>query len=135
MLRGGSRAAATSKMERFVIIVNGFQPLTIITKRAILDVAAVLDLPLIFFKIGVHKNFAFTGQHLRRWCKSEVCNLLLRKEPNKCFPLNLAKLLRTAFFKRTPQVAAADHSEIYVTYVTNFIISRGISIINIDGND
>ena len=24
--RGGSRTAATSKMERFVIIVNGFQP-------------------------------------------------------------------------------------------------------------
>ena len=42
-IRGGSRAAATSKMERFVIIVNGFQPLTIITKRSILDVAAVLD--------------------------------------------------------------------------------------------
>ena len=39
-LRGGSRAAATSKMERFVIIVNGF------TKRFILDVAAVLDPPL-----------------------------------------------------------------------------------------
>ena len=38
--------AATSKMERFVIIVNGFQPLTIITKRSILDVAAVLDPPL-----------------------------------------------------------------------------------------
>ena len=45
--RGGSRAAATSKMERFVIIVNGFQPLTIITKRSILDVAAALDLPLL----------------------------------------------------------------------------------------
>ena len=44
MVRGGSRTAATSKMERFVIIVNGFQPLTIITKRSILDVAAVLDL-------------------------------------------------------------------------------------------
>ena len=44
--RGGSRAAATSKMERFVIIVNGFQPLTIITKRSILDVAAALDPPL-----------------------------------------------------------------------------------------
>ena len=44
--RGGSRAAATSKMERFVIIVNGFQPLTIITKRSILDVVAVLDPPL-----------------------------------------------------------------------------------------
>ena len=44
--RVGSTAAATSKMERFVIIVNGFQPLTIIAKRSILDVAAVLDPPL-----------------------------------------------------------------------------------------
>ena len=44
--RGGSRAAATSKMERFVIIVNGFHLLTIITKRSILDVEAVLDPPL-----------------------------------------------------------------------------------------
>ena len=35
-----------TKMERFVIIVNGFQPLTIITKRSILDVAAALDPPL-----------------------------------------------------------------------------------------
>ena len=42
-IRGGSRAVATSKMERFVIIVDGFQPLTIIANRSILDVAAVLD--------------------------------------------------------------------------------------------
>ena len=35
-------------MECFVIIVNGFQQLTIITKRSILDVAAVLDPPLLF---------------------------------------------------------------------------------------
>ena len=41
--RGGSRTTATSKMERFVITVNGWKPLTIITKRSILDVAAVLD--------------------------------------------------------------------------------------------
>ena len=44
--RGGSRAAATSKMERFVIIVNGWKLLTIITNRSILDVAAALDPPL-----------------------------------------------------------------------------------------
>ena len=44
--RGESRAAATSKMERFVIIVNGWKPLTIITKRSILDVAGALDPPL-----------------------------------------------------------------------------------------
>ena len=41
--RGGSRAAATSKIERFIIIVNGWNGLTIITKRSILDVAATLD--------------------------------------------------------------------------------------------
>ena len=45
--RGRSRTAATSKMECFAIIVNGWKPLTIITKRSILDVAAVLDPPLI----------------------------------------------------------------------------------------
>ena len=35
-------------MELFVIIVNGFQPLTIIKKSSSLDVAAVLDLPVIY---------------------------------------------------------------------------------------
>ena len=38
--------AATSMMERFMI-VNSFQALTIITKRSILDVRAVLDPPLL----------------------------------------------------------------------------------------
>ena len=57
--RGGSKAAATSKMECFVIIVNGWKmecfviivngwkPLAIIKKHSILDVAAALDPPLI----------------------------------------------------------------------------------------
>ena len=43
VLRGGSRTAATSKVELFLIIVNGWKPLTIITKISTLDVAAVLD--------------------------------------------------------------------------------------------
>ena len=42
-VRGESRAAVTSKMKRFVIIDNGFQPLTIITKCSTLDAAAALD--------------------------------------------------------------------------------------------
>ena len=46
-MRGGSKDVATSKVECFVIIVNGFQPLTIISKRSILNVEAVLDLPLV----------------------------------------------------------------------------------------
>ena len=45
--RCGSRSAATSKMECFVIIVNGWKPSTIIKKRSILNVAAVLDPPLL----------------------------------------------------------------------------------------
>ena len=40
--RGGYRTAATSKIEHFVIIVNGQKPLAIITKCSILDIAAVL---------------------------------------------------------------------------------------------
>ena len=44
--RGRSRAAATSKMECFVIILNGWKQVNIITKHFILDVAASLDLPL-----------------------------------------------------------------------------------------
>ena len=45
-VRGGSRTAARSKMECFVIIVNGWKPLNIITKHSILDLAAALDPPL-----------------------------------------------------------------------------------------
>ena len=54
LIRGGPRTAATSKMEHFVIIVNGFvvivkgfQLLTIVTKRSILDIAAALDPPVL----------------------------------------------------------------------------------------
>ena len=53
--------AATSKMERFVIIVNGWKPLTIITKRSVLDVAAALDLPLVMhIKNKLFLNFLYT---------------------------------------------------------------------------
>ena len=45
-VRGGSKAAATSKRKHFVIIVNGWKPLTIIPKHSILGVAAGLDPPL-----------------------------------------------------------------------------------------
>ena len=45
-VRGGSRIAVTSKMEHFVIIVNEWKPLTIMTKSSILDFATVLDPPL-----------------------------------------------------------------------------------------
>ena len=57
-IRDRSRTAATSKMERFVIIVNSWKPLTIITKHSILDVAAVLDPPL-----GIHPTLHAKYHH------------------------------------------------------------------------
>ena len=51
VIRVGSRAAATSKTERFVIIVNGWKPLTIFTKHSILEFATALDPPLIIIYI------------------------------------------------------------------------------------
>ena len=54
MTRGGSGTAEASKMEHFVIIVNGWKPLTIITKSSVLDVAAVLDPPLRLPKFRNH---------------------------------------------------------------------------------
>ena len=45
-----------------------------------------------FFKIGVLKNFAmFTGKHL---CWSLF---LIKMQAFRCFPVNIAKLLRAAF--------------------------------------
>ena len=50
MDKGRSRTAATSKMEHFVITVNCYKSLTIITKSSIVDVAAVLYPPLKWIK-------------------------------------------------------------------------------------
>ena len=63
-LRDGSRTSVTSKMELFVIIVNGFQPLTITTKCSILDVAAVLD-PLL--KLGLTFKILTFNDLLLEW--------------------------------------------------------------------
>ena len=63
--RGRSRAAATSKMELFVIIVTGWKPLTIITKRSILDAAATLDPPLLFLKY-ILRSSCFRSQWFYR---------------------------------------------------------------------
>ena len=43
--RSRPRTAATSKMERFVIVAKGWKPLTVVTKCSVLYVAAVLDPP------------------------------------------------------------------------------------------
>ena len=44
--RGGYRTLPISKMDLFVIIAKGWEPLTIATKSSILDVKGVLGQPL-----------------------------------------------------------------------------------------
>ena len=58
---GGSRAA-TSKMECFVLIVNGWKPLAIITKHSILDVAAALD-PL----LKIHSDLVKSAANYKKY--------------------------------------------------------------------
>ena len=69
--RGGSRTAATSKMEHFVIIVNGFQPLIIITKNSILDVATVLDPPL----LSKHLWIFISSCRWQQWHKKVILSV------------------------------------------------------------
>ena len=45
-IRSEYRAPATSKMNIFVTVVDGFQLLNMVTKSSILNIAGVLDLPL-----------------------------------------------------------------------------------------
>ena len=62
------------------------------------------------FKIGVFKNFA-TGKHLcwslffNKAAGLKVCNYLKNRLQHMSFAVDIAKLLRTAFF-RTPLLAA-----------------------------
>ena len=87
-IRGGSRTAATSKMERFVIIVNGWKSLTIITQSTILDVAGALEPPLItstnlLFQLTV-RNFTHVPvvtSTKERW--TQILAVKLTKQLNK----------------------------------------------------
>ena len=45
-VRGVSRATAGSEIEIFVTKVNGWKPLTFVTKSSTSDFAVVLDMPL-----------------------------------------------------------------------------------------
>ena len=77
--RSRSRAAATSRMERFVII--GFQPLTIITKPSSLDVAAALDPPLvkyIKYIILIEKEMLFLVLEFHECTKSSYLKIKIK---------------------------------------------------------
>ena len=68
LFRSGSRTAATSRMERFVIIANGF------TKHSILDVAAALDLSMVASRSTIHICLT-TRYVLGRICSTTSCEI------------------------------------------------------------
>ena len=54
-----------------------------------------------FFKIGALKTFSiFTGKHL---CESFIStnNVIKKRLPHRCFPVNIEKFLRKLFLKTT----------------------------------
>ena len=69
--RGGSRTAASPKMECFVIIVNGWKLLTFIAKRSILDVGTVLYSPL---------NSAIMTTIFSKYAACKLCNRVNLRE-------------------------------------------------------
>ena len=77
---------STSRMEHFVFIVNGFQSLTTNPKSSILDVAAVLDLPLLLYK----------NSHLFICCtKTHTYLKVFFKKREVLFKINFLKVLQT----------------------------------------
>ena len=103
----------SSKMERFVIIINGWKSLTILTKYSILDVATTLDLPLLWrvvcppisifdsifcnksiviplitsYKYFFSKNVKFSPLY-KKWCqKVKLKKLVLRRSTLHILPI------------------------------------------------
>ena len=68
-------------MECFARIVNGFQPLTIITKHSLMDVAAALDPPLLEGVQGVNSLKKFdlftSGRQINSLKKKETLQVNL----------------------------------------------------------
>ena len=67
-IRDRFRATATSKIERFVIIVNGWKSLSIIKKHAILEAAGALDPPLVITVIMLILDYLLVvGVEFSQW--------------------------------------------------------------------
>ena len=102
-------------MERFVIIVNGFHPFTIITKHSILDVAASLDPPLDILEdktnmLKLWKNIAHSV-HFQRKIRNKIWQWLL-------FLLLLIPMVK----KNLPNLANNFHSPILFKTIVRFAL-------------
>ena len=64
-----------------------------------------------FFKISVLKSFARRNIHrktpLLKSLSNKACNFIKKRHQHRCFPVNIAKFLRTVFLNKTPRVATS----------------------------
>ena len=77
------------------LVVNGFQTLTIITKCSILNVAAVLDLPLIIFKVS-KLNLNLDYENPVNFC-SRVSNWYSNYEIVQIQKINSSQIMKDFF--------------------------------------
>ena len=110
-----------------------FQPLTIVTKRFILDVAAALDPPLIsIFKIFFHfKQITLTGSnhlegYIRSWsyCYSELILKLVSATFYQCFLFHL----KSSFRSRDIQISIFSPSSPCQPLLESLIEDRSYSL-------
>ena len=113
LLRGGSRTAATSKMECFVM------PLTIITRHSILNVAAVLDPPLLLCTEDMWARHFYFFVQQNTWKKlKSIAN-------NRTLPLHL-KLKKPV----SPQFTESLHLVIFDQLWKSYLHFLQISLVD-----
>ena len=124
-IRCGSRIVEISKMEPFVIIVNGFQPLTIITKRSILDAAAVLypSLGMIKPLQKIMKNTNITAQKM----KFSIKDFFSKCDQIRSFLRIWSHVLKKSLMENF--IFSAVHTATYLKYRT-FTVSANDGVLN-----
>ena len=86
-----------SKMQRLAKIVYGSYPLTIFAKRSILDACEGFE-----YASGIALKLFLKSSRSQMFFKMffflKTYNFIKKDTPTQCFPVNIAKFLRTAFF-------------------------------------
>ena len=127
-IRGGSRTAATSKMEHFVIILNGWEPLTIVTKTPSLMLQHLYP-PLLILPIRQKTNsqpLRPTRENTYNFCTkcpakiylSKVSNRNTRKRYELCSKLTMKT---PEHFTSFSSVSIVDFEQITVSWVSTLI--------------
>ena len=69
---------------------------------------------------NVHKKTPVLEYLFNKIASLKVCNFIQKTLQHRCFPVNIAKYLRTAFFYRTSPVVALFIEFFFPTLVVSF---------------